>query len=319
MQGENEVPGPGHRDWVYHVAEQLAAAELPPRGEQPGGRSGRPRWLLALIGVAVVGLLAVGIAVLTGGDDDGAIETADPPVTTAVASTLATAPTTVAASTTAAPTTTSAASQGAATSAAADPGPTTTAAEVTTSTAPPSTTVPADPLAPPVRWAEYSDGQVFLRGRVPDQATADEVATRAGQVLGPENVIVEYTIDPTAPKPDSAPLYVNNSILFGPGLALLNAEARATLDLGVSLLALFPEVTFDIEGHTDSVGTEEENLALSTRRVDAIVAYLIGKGVDPTRLTALPKGESEPIADNATPEGQALNRRIEIQVNGFLA
>lgn len=318
MQGENEVPGPGHRDWVYHVAEQLAAAELPPRGEPSGGRSGRPRWLLALIGVAVVALLVVGIVMLTGGDDDGAVETADPPVTTAVASTLATAPTTVAASTTAAPTATSAASQGADTTVAPDPAPTTTA-EATTSTTSPSTTVSADPLAPPVRWAEYSDGQVFLRGRVPDQATADEVATRAGQVLGPENVIVEYTIDPTAPKPDSAPLYVNNSILFGPGLALLNVEARATLDLGVTLLALFPEVTFDIEGHTDSVGTEEENLALSTRRVDAIVDYLIGKGVDPTRLTALPKGESEPIADNATLEGQALNRRIEIQVNGFLA
>lgn len=316
---EGGQPGPGtpggaeHGDWVLHVANQLANAELPPRKEPK-----RRKWIPAAVAGVLVAGAVVAMVVLGGGDDDVATtESTSPPIPTVT--TLAALPTEVEpATTTADPTTTAAdpATTATATSAAETTAPATTAPATTAPAA--STTVPADPDAPPVRWAEYSGGVVYLRGMVPDQATADEVATKAAAVVGEANVRVEYTVDPTAARPDSAPLYVYDSILFQPGEAELDATARGTLDLGVSLLTLYPQITFDIEGHTDDIGSDAENLALSQRRVDVIMTFLTDRGVDAGRLTAVAKGESEPIADNASPEGRAKNRRIEISVNNLL-
>jgi OOP family OmpA-OmpF porin len=65
-----------------------------------------------------------------------------------------------------------------------------------------------------------------------------------------------------------------------------------------------------IEGHTDSVGTEAYNLALSDRRAKSVFDYLTSRGVDPARLSSVGHGELKPIADNATAEGRQLNRRV---------
>jgi outer membrane protein OmpA-like peptidoglycan-associated protein len=69
-----------------------------------------------------------------------------------------------------------------------------------------------------------------------------------------------------------------------------------------------------IEGHTDSMGTEEQNQRLSQERADAVRNFLIGKGVPSARIKSAGQGESRPIADNKTPEGRAMNRRVEIIV-----
>jgi len=321
MDGGDSTNEPGQQDWVYHVAAQLAAADLPSR-DGGDGKDGKKRWWLpVVVGVAAVAVIgAVAFALTRGNDDDAAAPTT---VGNSVAPTLATIATaSTAAPVTTAPTTTAPPAAASTTVAVvATESPTTVAVPTTlapSTTVAPTTTVPADPNGPPVRWAVFSDGQVTLQGKVPDQATADEIASKAAAVVGAENVHQEYTIDPTAPRPDYAPLYVNDSILFGAGLSDLNAKAKSTLDLGVTLLNLYPKVTFDIEGHTDSTGTEAENLALSQKRVDAIVRYLTDRGIDPSRLTAVAKGESQPIADNSTEAGRAQNRRIEIQVNNLL-
>ncbi|CAB4545246.1 MAG: OmpA family protein [Actinobacteria bacterium] len=60
------------------------------------------------------------------------------------------------------------------------------------------------------------------------------------------------------------------------------------------------------------------NQALSQRRVDVIYAYLLSQGVDPARLTTAAFGETQPIADNTTPEGKARNRRVEFTINNLL-
>ena len=60
------------------------------------------------------------------------------------------------------------------------------------------------------------------------------------------------------------------------------------------------------------------NLQLSQRRVQVIFDYLVSQGIDPARLTTAAYGESQPIADNATAEGRALNRRVEFQINNLL-
>jgi outer membrane protein OmpA-like peptidoglycan-associated protein len=65
-----------------------------------------------------------------------------------------------------------------------------------------------------------------------------------------------------------------------------------------------------IEGHTDSIGSEAYNPALSDRRAKSVFDYLTSRGVDPARLSSIGKGETMPIADNSTAEGRQQNRRV---------
>jgi outer membrane protein OmpA-like peptidoglycan-associated protein len=67
-----------------------------------------------------------------------------------------------------------------------------------------------------------------------------------------------------------------------------------------------------IEGHTDDVGPDAFNQTLSQARAEAVRAFLISEGMDASRITAIGKGESEPVTDNTSPEGRANNRRVEI-------
>ena len=66
------------------------------------------------------------------------------------------------------------------------------------------------------------------------------------------------------------------------------------------------------QGHTDSTGSEEHNQGLSERRAQSVVNYLVGVGVDASRITALGYGENHPVADNDTTEGRSLNRRVDL-------
>jgi len=71
-----------------------------------------------------------------------------------------------------------------------------------------------------------------------------------------------------------------------------------------------PFATALVEGHTDSVGADAYNLALSDRRAKSVFDYLTSRGVDPARIKSVGKGESEPVADNKTAEGRQENRRV---------
>jgi outer membrane protein OmpA-like peptidoglycan-associated protein len=190
--------------------------------------------------------------------------------------------------------------------------------EPTTTVAAPTTTVSLIDPATTIRWAEFTGGKVYLEGVVPDQATADELRDKAAAVVGPDNVVVQYQIVADAPRPPSAPLYVRDSALFTQNSTDLDATARGVLDLGFALMTQNPAVTIDIHGYTDSDGDEATNLALSKARVDAMIQYLLSKGIDPARLTATAHGEADPVADNATAEGRAKNRRVEFTVNNLL-
>jgi OOP family OmpA-OmpF porin len=78
-----------------------------------------------------------------------------------------------------------------------------------------------------------------------------------------------------------------------------------------------PQANVVMAGFTDSVGTEAYNLPLSKRRVESVAGYLEGQGVGKDRMTLLWYGQTNPIADNSTPEGRAKNRRVEIAVGGM--
>jgi outer membrane protein OmpA-like peptidoglycan-associated protein len=100
-------------------------------------------------------------------------------------------------------------------------------------------------------------------------------------------------------------------VTFKTNSAELTAAATVELDKVVKALQEFPEVTLDIQGHTDSDGAEAANMDLSKRRTASVKAYLVSKGIDAGRLTTSWFGESKPIEPNTTPAGKAKNRRIE--------
>jgi len=105
---------------------------------------------------------------------------------------------------------------------------------------------------------------------------------------------------------------ITRRVQFAFASAELTPAGRAVLD---ELAAELQRLTFirgTIVGHTDSVGSEAYNQALSERRARSVVQYLESKGVDRGRLTSRGAGESEPIADNSTDEGRALNRRVTL-------
>jgi outer membrane protein OmpA-like peptidoglycan-associated protein len=184
-------------------------------------------------------------------------------------------------------------------------------------TAPPALTVPGPPIAP-VRWAVFSGGTVFLRGVVPDDATAANIAGKAAQIVGADHVVDEYTRVAGAPVPKSAPLYVADLVLFGTDNADIYPGFEQLLNLGVGLLTTFPTITVTIRGHTDNLGSATYNAELAQRRVNSVIAYLTHRGVSRDRLIGDAVGAEQPLADNATEHGRQLNRRIEFVVDGLL-
>ncbi len=101
---------------------------------------------------------------------------------------------------------------------------------------------------------------------------------------------------------------------FASGQAKLRPEARANLQRVVEFVGRAPGKAVLIEGHTDSQGSANLNQVLSQRRAEAVRDALIQDGVDAARLTAVGIGKDRPVADNATADGRARNRRVEIVV-----
>ncbi len=94
-------------------------------------------------------------------------------------------------------------------------------------------------------------------------------------------------------------------------------ESQEALQAAYQILKDNPTIKVEIQGHTDNIGSEEYNQRLSEQRAWAVVNYLVQQmGVDASRLIARGYGESMPKASNDTPEGRALNRRVEFVVIG---
>ncbi len=105
---------------------------------------------------------------------------------------------------------------------------------------------------------------------------------------------------------------VLGDVVFDRGSTKLNARSRAALDHIVAKLQAFPEVRIEVRGHTDSRGSADDNLGLSSRRAEAVVWYLRVNGVPEIQLQGRGMGESQPLVSNRTPEGRSRNRRIQL-------
>lgn len=120
----------------------------------------------------------------------------------------------------------------------------------------------------------------------------------------------EVTIDNTPDLGSINLLHVN----FTSGSAVLSPSSKSALDTIAALMKSHPTMVIEVRGHTDSTGSEDYNVRLSERRANAIRAALIRYGIEPDRIQTKGLGSSQPIADNRTRNGRALNRRTEFVV-----
>lgn len=110
-------------------------------------------------------------------------------------------------------------------------------------------------------------------------------------------------------------LNMPGNVTFDTNSADINAGFYEVLNGVGIVLEEYEKTTVDVLGHTDSVGSESYNQRLSENRARSVAEYLASQGVQSARLLIAGRGENQPIASNATPEGRARNRRVEIQIS----
>jgi outer membrane protein OmpA-like peptidoglycan-associated protein len=106
----------------------------------------------------------------------------------------------------------------------------------------------------------------------------------------------------------------NEKILFGFDRSDLGASAEDNLDKLVNVLKEYPDTNIEIQGHTDSKGTDAYNQSLSDRRASAVASYLRNRGVSASRVSIKGYGETAPVASNDSDEGRAQNRRVNFLI-----
>ena len=104
------------------------------------------------------------------------------------------------------------------------------------------------------------------------------------------------------------------NVFFKSGSAELEVASQTELNTLVDLLNENPKMKIQINGHTDNVGSDADNLKLSEARAQSVVNYLISKEIDAKRLKFKGFGESSPIKSNDTPDGRQQNRRTEFVI-----
>jgi OOP family OmpA-OmpF porin len=118
---------------------------------------------------------------------------------------------------------------------------------------------------------------------------------------------------PPAPPPSVRQRMVLRGVTFDFNQSAIRVDSRPVLDEAVETLNANRSVHIVIEGHTDSIGSDAYNQALSVQRAEAVYRYLVNAGIDPERLRAVGFGETRPVASNDTESGRAQNRRVELR------
>jgi outer membrane protein OmpA-like peptidoglycan-associated protein len=151
---------------------------------------------------------------------------------------------------------------------------------------------------PPISKAKHldedGDGVQNYLDKCPHTVKGD----RVGKNGCPNTIIIE-----------AEKLYRN--INFGFNKCDLKTSVYPTLDQIIASLKVQPEIDIEVQGHTDSMGNNLYNKKLSIKRAKAVKAYLVGKGIDPSRIYTNGYGSDRPVATNKSAKGRALNRRVE--------
>jgi outer membrane protein OmpA-like peptidoglycan-associated protein len=148
-------------------------------------------------------------------------------------------------------------------------------------------------------------------GKLSESQNLDLREVKTDQAIEPKDFDLE-PIEVTTIAPNVT--IVLNNIFFDFDKSLLKSESGPELDRIIELLKEKSTMQIEIAGHTDNVGTDEYNRALSERRASTVVAYLIRRGIDKDRLKVQFFGESKPIETNETEAGRERNRRVEFKI-----
>src|SRR5262245_3167742 len=159
------------------------------------------------------------------------------------------------------------------------------------------------------RLADERANEAALARQAADQAQRDREAARE-ELRQQLNLILET-------RETARGLIVNLSdVLFDVDRSTLKPGAREKLARIAGILATHPDLTIEIEGHTDSTGSDAYNQRLSERRAESVHAYLSQQGIGRAVVGTVGFGEERPVATNGTAAGRQMNRRVEIIVSG---
>ena len=197
-------------------------------------------------------------------------------------------------------------------------------------------------LAAPTLTVSGIGGQISLGGRVPNDEIKDEPRRAATEAFGQGNVLEQLVVDETVhtspwmfdPGSLFGPLskfpeldvrvegevltgYVRGGYAFDPNSADPQPASPEVISFGVDLMNRDPDLILIVEAHTDSDGPDEVNLALSQQRADAVAALFTNAGIDESRITAVGRGETEPLTEDESDAGKARNRRVELQFSSL--
>lgn len=166
--------------------------------------------------------------------------------------------------------------------------------------------------------AERDQIQLAARAREANAANAarDEAAAARDQAAE-KAARLQAEVDALKAKPTDRGLVLTlGDVLFDTGKAELNSGASRKLDQLVQFLTEHPDRRVQIDGFTDSVGTDSYNLDLSQRRANAVSSALRARGIDASRITTQGYGKEFPVASNSDSGGRQLNRRVEVVIGG---
>jgi outer membrane protein OmpA-like peptidoglycan-associated protein len=159
-------------------------------------------------------------------------------------------------------------------------------------------------LAARTREAENAKMQTATANQQRDQATA-------------ETARVQAELDQLKATPTARGMVMTlGDVLFDTGRAELKSGASRKLDQLAQFLSEHPDRRVQIDGFTDSVGTDAYNEELSQRRADAVKSALISRGIEPSRIGSEGYGKAFPVASNTDSGGRQLNRRVEVVIGG---
>lgn len=164
-------------------------------------------------------------------------------------------------------------------------------------------------------------------GKCGFSSNADNLLTNAGMAKFVEDVFLtkkpmapaaKAVAPPATPAPvvlkgtNAQGIWVVDEAYFDFDKSVVKPKAFDFLNEVADVLKTYPQITLKVQGHTDSIGTKAYNDALSIRRAQAVKTYLMNRGISGDRMTLEGFNFSKPVAPNSTPEGRALNRRVEL-------
>jgi outer membrane protein OmpA-like peptidoglycan-associated protein len=164
--------------------------------------------------------------------------------------------------------------------------------------------------------ATRAKAEAEAKAREAEQArlAARAEAEKAARAKAEADQLTKELSDLKAKQTERGIILTIGDVLFATGKADLSPEAMRSVDKLVEFLQKYTNRNVLIEGHTDSVGSDEFNLTLSQKRADSLKEALTGKGVEEKRITTIGYGKKFPVASNDTASGKQQNRRVEVSI-----